>query len=171
MIEQADALAQRHKKDASLLSMLASDSIKGWLEKTIPNPPSSIDEVDHPLASSSTTDTSGETFLPRGSCQKGAYFSRKVKEESMSPGEVVFPLPCQSASADPQREDSVFRPRGRQGKILLFPKETSTHRGKCSCCSSSKIETESARSVHPAFCTGSSLGGETSGKWQKTQSH
>ena len=80
VIEKADVLLKM-QRDASLL---ASDSINGWLEKTVPNPPPSVSEVHHPLASSPPADTSGATFLPRKTiCEEPLV--GKIKEEPMPP--------------------------------------------------------------------------------------
>ena len=98
---------------------MASDSIKSWLEKTVPNPPSSIDEVDHPLASSPTADTSGETFLPQGTVKKEPLFV-KIKEESMSL-ESGFSTSLSVSSPDPQPENS-FPGLGEKGKIPSSPR-------------------------------------------------
>ena len=93
---------------------MTSDSIKGWLEKTILDPPSSIDEVDHPLASSPMADTSGVTFLPQGIVTKEPLIA-KIKEEPMFP-ESGHSTPLSVNSTDPQPEDP-FPGLGGQGKI------------------------------------------------------
>ena len=112
VIEKPDALL-KVCKGASLLTA-ASDSIKGWLEKTIPDPPSSIDEVDHPLASSPMADTSGVTFLPQGTVTKEPLIT-KIKEEPMFP-ESGRSTPLSVNSTDPQPE-APSPGLGGQGKI------------------------------------------------------
>ena len=117
VIEKVDALLKVQEGASFLIA--ASDLIKGWLEKTIPDPPSSIDEVDHPLASSPIADTSGVIFLPHGTVAKELLIER-IKEEPMFP-EIGHSTPLSVSSTDPQPEAPSPGLRG-QGKIPTPPR-------------------------------------------------
>ena len=117
VIEKADALL-KVQEDVSLLTA-ASDLIKDWLVKTIPDPPSSIDEMDHPLASSPTANTSGVTFLPQEAVTKELLIE-KIKEEPMFP-ESGHSTPLLASFTDPQPE-AQSPDLGGQGKISSSPK-------------------------------------------------
>ena len=118
VIEKADAL-HKVQEGASLLTT-ASDSIKGSLEKTNSDPPPSIYEVDHPLASSPNADTSGVTFLHQEAVTKELLI-KKIKEEPMFP-ESGHSTPLSASFTDPQPK-AQSPGLGEQGKIP-------THRGK-----------------------------------------
>ena len=112
VIEKADALL-RAQEDASPLTT-ASDSIYGWLEKTIPDPSPSITDVYHPLASSPKADTPGATLLPQKAVP-AELFVGKIKEEPLFPESgPSTPLFTSFTDSQPKAESSGL---GKQGKI------------------------------------------------------
>ena len=98
IIEKADALLKA-QEDASILTTV-SDSIHGWLEKTVFDPPLSITKVYHPLASSPNAATSGETISPVKAITEELLVG-KIKEEPMFP-ESGLSTPISADSTNPQ---------------------------------------------------------------------
>ena len=111
IIEKADALLKAWE-DASTLSAV-SDSIHGWLKKAASDPPSSITEVYHPLASSPNAFSSGETISPV-KAKTEEPLVEKIKEEPMF-GESGQSTPISADFTDPQLEDESPG-LGKQGK-------------------------------------------------------
>ena len=100
VIEKADALLKA-REDASTLTT-ASDSIHGWLEKTISDPPPSITKVYHPLASSPKADTPRVTSSPLKAVTEELPML-KIKEEPMFP-ESGPSTPLSASFTNPQLE-------------------------------------------------------------------
>ena len=117
VIEKADALL-RAREGASLLTA-TSDSIKGWLEKTIPDIPTSINEVYHPLSSSPNADTSGVMLLPQKAVTEELLVGN-IKEEPVFP-ESGHSTPLSASFTDPQLT-AESPSLGKQGKISSSPK-------------------------------------------------
>ena len=82
VIKKADALLKA-REDASNFTPV-SGSIQNWLEKTASDPPSSIIEVYHPLASSPHAVLSGEMLSPMKVLVEEVP-TRKITEEPLSP--------------------------------------------------------------------------------------
>ena len=117
VIEKADALLKAWE-DASILTTV-SDSIHGWLEKAASDPPSSITEVYHPLASSPNAVSSGEKISPVKAITEEPLVE-KIKEEPMFP-ESGLSTPISANFTDPQFE-AESPSLGKQGKTPPSPK-------------------------------------------------
>ena len=102
-----------------MLPATASDSINGWLEKTISDPPTSNSEIYHPLASSPKADTPGVTLLPQKVVTEELLVG-KIKEEPMFP-ESGHSTPLSASFTDPQLKAEATG-LGKQGKISSSPK-------------------------------------------------
>ena len=112
VIEKADALLKAHQDASNLIT--ASDSIHGWLEKTVSDPPPSITEVYHPLASSPNVVTPGETISPVKTVAEELLVG-KIKEEPMFP-ESGLSTPLSASFTDSQLK-AESPGLGKQGKI------------------------------------------------------
>ena len=117
VIEKADALLKVWE-DASTLTTV-SYSIHGWLEKAACDPPSSITKVYHPLASSPTAVSSGETIFPVKAITEEPLVE-KIKEEPMFP-ESGLSTPISADFTDPQLE-AESPDLGKRRKIPPSPK-------------------------------------------------
>ena len=117
VIEKADALLEV-REDASSFTPV-SGSIQSWLEKTASDPPSSITEVYHPLASSPHAVLSGEMLSPVKALVEELP-TRKIKEEPLSP-ESGQSTPISADFADPQLKD-VSTGLGKQAKASSSPR-------------------------------------------------
>ena len=112
VIEKADALLKAWEVASTLTTV--SDSVHGWLEKTTSDPPSSITEVYHPLASSPNAVSSGETISPVKAITEEPLVE-KIKEEPMFP-ESGLSTPIPAHFTDPQLE-AESPGLEKQGKI------------------------------------------------------
>ena len=82
VIKKADALLKAQEEASNFTPV--PNSIQSWLEKTASDPPSSITEVHHPLASLPHAILSGETISPVKVLVEDLP-TGKIKEEPLSP--------------------------------------------------------------------------------------